>query len=69
MSYRNDLHNEMNPDMRSFGPKGVSSINPHDEADKEKAEEEADARDSVDADEDEEEEECCIDETAHYRGS
>jgi hypothetical protein len=59
----------MNPDMRSFGPKGVSSINPHDEADKEKAEEEADARDSVDADEDEEEEECCIDETAHYRGS
>lgn len=48
MSYRDDLHNEMNPDMRSFGSKGVSSINPHDEADKKKAEEEADARDSVD---------------------
>ena len=48
MSFRDDLHNELNPDMRSFGSKGVSSINPHDEADKQKAEEEADARDSVD---------------------
>ena len=48
MSYRDDLHNEMNPDMRSFGPKGVSSINPHDEADKQRAQEKADARDNAD---------------------
>ena len=56
MSFRDDLHNELNPDMRSFGSKGTSSfgskgtssINPHDEAEMQRAEEEADARDSVD---------------------
>ena len=48
MSFRDDLHNELNPDMRSFGPKGTSSINPHDEAEMQRAEEEADARNSVD---------------------
>ena len=54
MSYRDDLHNEMNPDMRSFGSKGTSSINPHDEADKQKAEEQAEARENAD-DEDQDE--------------
>ena len=54
MSYRDDLHNEMNPDMRSFGSKGTSSINPHDEADKQKAEEQAEAREYAD-DEDQDE--------------
>ena len=54
MSYRDDLHNEMNPDMRSFGSKGVSSINPHNEADKQKAEEQAEARENAD-DEDQDE--------------
>ena len=48
MSYRDDLHNEMNPDMRSFGSKGTSSINPHDEADKEEAEEKAEADENAD---------------------
>ena len=54
MSYRDDLHNGMNPDMRSFGSKGTSSINPHDEADKQKAEEQAEARENAD-DEDQDE--------------
>ena len=44
----------MNPDMRSFGSKGTSSINPHDEADKQKAEEQAEAREYAD-DEDQDE--------------
>ena len=84
MSYRDDLHNEMNPDMRSFGSKGTSSINPHDEADKQKAEEQAEARENADQDEtdlinydqddallDEEEEEgndSSGNETEHYEG-
>ena len=50
MSYRDDLHNEMNPDMRTFGSKGTKSINPHDEAERQKAQEQADARDNAEED-------------------
>lgn len=46
-------HNEMNPDMRSFGPNGTSSIDPKDEADKEEAEEKTEARENADEDENE----------------
>ncbi len=44
MSWRDDLHNEMNPDMRSFGSKGTSSVNPHDEAELKGREEADEAR-------------------------
>lgn len=59
---RIDRHNEMNPDMRSFGSKGTSSINPHDEAERKYQEEQDDIRSSADepdddSDEDEDEDE------------
>ena len=59
MSNRSDWHNEMNPDMRSFGSKGTSSINPHDEAERKYQEEQDDIRsnaDEPDCDNDDEEE-------------
>ena len=48
MSWRDDLHNEMNPDMRSFGSKGTSSVNPHDEAERQKQEEADEAQSNAD---------------------
>ena len=59
---RSDRHNEMNPDMRSFGSKGTSSINPHDEAERKYQEEQDDIRSNADepdddSDEDEDEDE------------
>ena len=59
---RSDRHNEMNPDMRSFGSRGTSSINPHDEAERKYQEEQDDIRSNADepdddSDEDEDEDE------------
>lgn len=59
---RSDRHNEMNPDMRSFGSKGTTSINPHDEADRKYQEEQDEIRSNADepdddSDEDEDEDE------------
>ena len=45
---RTDRHNEMNPDMRSFGSKGTSSINPHDEADRKYQDEQDEIRSNAD---------------------
>jgi len=42
-------HNERNPDMRSFGSDGVSSINPHDEVEDDDNDEES--SDTYDEDE------------------
>tara|TARA_R110000751_G_scaffold96033_3_gene187536 strand:- start:216 stop:419 length:204 start_codon:yes stop_codon:yes gene_type:complete len=52
----------MNPDMRSFGSRGTSSINPHDEAERKYQEEQDDIRSNADepdddSDEDEDEDE------------
>tara|TARA_R110000824_G_scaffold7533_2_gene34205 strand:- start:5379 stop:5594 length:216 start_codon:yes stop_codon:yes gene_type:complete len=56
MSWRDDLHNEMNPDMRSFGSKGTSSVNPHDEAEREKSEKLDELRSNADIDDDDDDE-------------
>jgi len=45
---RIDRHNECNPDMRSFGSKGVSSVNPHDEADRKYQDEQDEIRSNAD---------------------
>ena len=59
---RSDRHNEMNPDMRSFGHKGTTSVNPHDEAERKYQDEQDDIRSNADepdddSDEDEDEDE------------
>tara|TARA_R110002110_G_C13254870_1_gene700293 strand:- start:655 stop:888 length:234 start_codon:yes stop_codon:yes gene_type:complete len=57
---RSDRHNEMNPDMRSFGHRGTTSVNPHDEADRKYQDEMDEVRsnaDEPDCDNDDEEEE------------
>ena len=50
-------HNENNPDTRRFTSKGVDSVNPHEEAEKQRADEIDNLRDNADSDEDEEHEE------------